>query len=169
MLRPRLIPCLLVHRGGLVKTVRFAEPKYVGDPLNAVRIFNEKQVDELIVLDIDASVEGREPDYELIEQLASECSMPLCYGSGVKRIEQIERIIERGVEKVALSSAALETPDIVPTMARAVGNQSIVVVLDVRGTGPNAQICTHNGTRRTGRAPATWARRMEDAGAGEIV
>ncbi|MGH9411336.1 MAG: AglZ/HisF2 family acetamidino modification protein [Vicinamibacterales bacterium] len=169
MLRPRVIPCLLVHKGGIVKTVRFADPRYVGDPLNAVRIFNEKQVDELIVLDIDASVDTREPDYQLIAHLASECRMPLCYGGGVKRVDQVERIIELGVEKVALSSAALETPDIVSQMAAAAGSQSIVAVLDVRGTGTRAEIWTHNGTRRTGQALVPWARRMQGAGAGEIV
>src|SRR4051794_11494771 len=124
MLRPRVIPCLLVHDGGLVKTVTFAQPKYVGDPLNAVRIFNEKQVDELIVLDIDATVRRREPDYRLIEHLASECRMPLCYGGGVTSVEQVERIIELGVEKVAISAAAVATPDVVPLMATAGGSPS---------------------------------------------
>ena len=108
MLRPRIIPCLLVKNGGLVKTVQFGSPKYVGDPINAVKIFNEKEVDELIVLDIDATVKGREPDYTLIASLAAECRMPLCYGGGVRTVEQIERIIRLGVEKVALSSAAIE-------------------------------------------------------------
>lgn len=93
MLRPRIIPCLLVKNGGLVKTVQFDQPKYVGDPINAVRIFNEKEVDELIVVDIDATVQSREPDYTLIKNLATECRMPLCYGGGVKTVDQIERII----------------------------------------------------------------------------
>ena len=106
MLRPRLIPCLLVHNGGLVKTTRFSDPKYVGDPLNAVRIFNEKQVDELIILDIDATVSGHEPDYALIENLAAECRMPLCYGGGIQTVDQIERIIALGVEKVSLDVIA---------------------------------------------------------------
>ena len=91
MLKPRLIPCLLVHDGGLIKTRAFGEPKYVGDPLNAVRIFNEKEVDEMLVLDIDASRYNREPDYKLIANLASECRMPLCYGGGVQTIEQFEK------------------------------------------------------------------------------
>jgi len=102
MLRPRIIPCLLVQKGGLVKTVRFTNPKYVGDPINAVRIFNEKEVDELIVLDIDATVHNREPDYSLIRKIAVECRMPLCYGGGVRNVEQVDRIISLGVEKVAL-------------------------------------------------------------------
>src|SRR3990172_7236021 len=100
MLRPRIIPCLLIHNGGLVKTVRFSDPKYVGDPLNAVRIFNEKEVDELIVADIDATSHDHEPNYALIANLAAECRMPLCYAGGVKTPEQVERIISLGVEKV---------------------------------------------------------------------
>src|SRR6266704_5262043 len=107
MLRPRIIPCLLIHNKGLVKTVNFKDPKYVGDPINAVKIFNEKEVDELIVLDIDASVQNRAPNYSLIRNLAAECRMPLCYVGGVKTIEQIQSIVSLGVEKVAISSAAI--------------------------------------------------------------
>jgi cyclase len=170
MLRPRVIPCLLVHKGGLVKTVQFANPKYVGDPLNAVRIFNEKEVDELIVVDIDATVEGREPDYSLIGRLAVECRMPLCYGGGIKRVDQVERIIELGVEKVALSSAAFENPSEISRMAVAVGNQSIVAVLDVkRGRDGECELRTHNAGKATGKRPAEFAKVMEDAGVGEIV
>ena len=132
MLRPRLIPCLLVQNQGLVKTRRFGEPKYVGDPINAVRIFNEKVVDELMVIDIDATVKGREPDYRMIANLATECRMPLCYGGGVSSSAQIERIIGLGVEKVALSSAALARPALIEEAAKHVGSQSVVVVLDIR-------------------------------------
>ena len=132
MLRPRIIPCLLVHNGGLVKTVRFADPKYIGDPINAVRIFNEKEVDELVVADIDATALGREPNYELIANLAAECRMPLCYSGGVKTPEQLERIISLGVEKVVLSSAAIQRSELIAEAARRVGSQSIVVVLDVK-------------------------------------
>jgi imidazole glycerol-phosphate synthase subunit HisF len=107
MLRPRIIPCLLVHQGGLVKTQGFKEPKYVGDPINAVKIFNEKESDELMVLDIDATVLGREPDFGLIAKLAAECRMPLCYGGGVKTADQAARIVDMGVEKVAVSAAAI--------------------------------------------------------------
>ena len=110
MLRPRIIPCLLVHDGGLVKTVGFSNPKYVGDPINAVKIFNEKEVDELIVFDIDATVRGHDPDYKMLENLAVECRMPLCYGGGVKTAEQAKTIIGLGVEKVAISSAAIANP-----------------------------------------------------------
>src|SRR5512139_3665156 len=106
MLRPRIIPCLLVRNGGLVKTVEFRNPKYVGDPINAVKIFNEKEADELIVLDIDATVKGVEPDYRMIANLAAESRMTLCYGGGVHTPEQAKRIIGLGVEKVAISAAA---------------------------------------------------------------
>ena len=108
MLRPRIIPCLLVKNKGLVKTVNFKQPKYVGDPINAVRIFNEKSVDELIVIDIDSTTQQLEPDYKMIENIAAECRMPLCYGGGVKSVEQAERIFSLGVEKVAISSAAIK-------------------------------------------------------------
>src|SRR5215831_1955269 len=111
MLRSRIIPCLLVSNKGLVKTLRFKEPKYVGDPINAVKIFNEKEVDELIVVDIDATAEQREPDYKMIENLAVECRMPLCYGGGIETVDQASRIFGLGVEKVALSSAAMDRPD----------------------------------------------------------
>ena len=135
MLRPRITPCLLIKDHGLVKTRQFKEPKYVGDPINAVRIFNEKEVDEIMVVDIDASVQQREPDYTLIKNLAAECRMPLCYGGGVKRVNQVERIIALGVEKVAISSAALEDPQLINSSAKVVGNQSVVVVLDVMLVG----------------------------------
>jgi len=171
MLRPRIIPCLLVHKGGLVKTTRFSEPKYVGDPLNAVRIFNEKQVDELIVADIDASVRGCEPDYALIANLASECRMPLCYAGGVKTVNQIDRIIGLGVEKVALGSAAVQTPKLITEASRHVGSQSIVVVMDVKKTGllRRYEVFTHNGNKATGLNPADFARRVQEQGAGEIL
>ena len=132
MLRPRITPCLLVHEGGLVKTVGFKDPKYVGDPINAVKIFNEKEADELVVLDIDATRNGVEPDYKLIQDLAAECRMPLAYGGGVRTPEQAKRIIELGVEKVCISSAAIEDPTVIRRIADAVGGQSVVVVMDVR-------------------------------------
>ena len=171
MLRPRLIPCLLVHNGGLVKTVKFGEPKYVGDPINAVRIFNEKEVDELVLLDIDATIKGVEPDYQMISYLATECRMPLCYGGGVRTVAQIERIISLGVEKVAISSAAVESPTLISDAASRVGSQSIVVVIDVKKSGllRRYEVVTHNGSRRTGLNPVEFARRMADLGAGEIV
>jgi cyclase len=169
MLRPRLIPSLLVSANGLVKTVKFSDPKYVGDPLNAVRIFNEKQVDELIVLDIDASPEQREPQYALIKALASECRMPLCYGGGVTSLEQFQRIIELGVEKVAISSAAVNQPELISKAAETIGAQSVVVVLDVLKIGGRYEVCTCRGQQRTGLDAVGYAVRMQELGAGEIV
>jgi cyclase len=171
MLRPRLIPCLLVHNGGLVKTVNFGNPKYVGDPINAVRIYNEKEVDELVVLDIDATAKGAEPDYQLISHLASECRMPLCYGGGVRTVAQIEKIISLGVEKVAVSSAVVENPKLISDAATRVGSQSVVVVIDVKKSGllRRQEVVTHNGSRRTGLNPVEFARQMAELGAGEIV
>ena len=171
MLRPRIIPCLLVKDGGLVKTLNFAEPKYVGDPINAVRIFNEKEVDELIVLDIDATAENREPDYKMIANLAAECRMPLCYGGGVKTVEQVQKIISLGVEKVAMSAAAVGTPELISAAAAKVGRQSVVVVMDVKKSGQyqRYEVFTHNGTRGTGLDPVAFARRAAAQGAGEVV
>lgn len=171
MLRPRIIPCLLIQNGGLTKTVKFGPGKYVGDPINAVRIFNEKEVDELIVADIDATVQNREPNYAMIRNLAAECRMPLCYSGGVKTPEQVERIIGLGVEKVAMSSAAIATPELISEAARRVGNQSIVIVLDVKKVGlfRHYEMFTHNGTRKTGINPVEFAKTAESLGAGEIV
>ncbi len=171
MLRPRIIACLLVKNQGLVKTVNFKNPKYVGDPINAVRIFNEKEVDELTVLDIDATIEKREPDYKMIEHLAAECRMPLCYGGGVNTSEQVARIIGLGVEKVALSSAAIINPEIVSFSAEKVGNQSVIVVLDVKKNIKDGkyEVWIHNGTKNTGISPLDFAVKMEKLGVGEIV
>jgi cyclase len=170
MLRPRIIPCLLVRKQGLVKTLRFDAGKYVGDPINAVRIFNEKEVDELMVLDIDATTEGRAPDYKMIENLAAECRMPLSYGGGVKSVDQAKRIVGLGVEKVALSSAAVENPSILAEIASTVGTQSVVAVLDAKSkAGGGYEVLTLNGSRRTGKNPAEVASECERYGAGEIV
>ncbi len=173
MLRPRIIPCLLIHQGGLVKTQVFKDPKYVGDPINAVRIFNEKEADELMVLDIDASVKGAEPDFKLIAKLAAECRMPLCYGGGVKTAEQAARIVDLGVEKVAVSAAAIIDPALLTRMAAAVGRQSVVAVLDVRKrTGLFAkgyELVTHNAKRGYKLDPVTVAAELQEAGAGEVV
>ncbi len=171
MLRPRIIPCLLVRNKGLVKTVKFKDGKYVGDPLNAVKIFNEKEVDELILLDIDATAENREPDFELIRNIAIESRMPLCYGGGVKTVEHAKKIISLGAEKVAISSIALENRSIITEMAHAVGTQSVIVVIDVKTKSffGKQEVVSHNGTKSTGLSPVDFAKQCEAAGAGEIV
>lgn len=171
MLRPRIIPCLLVHNNGLVKTVNFKSPKYVGDPINAVKIFNEKESDELIVLDIDATANNVEPNYKMIAHLAAECRMPLCYGGGVRTAEQAKRIIGLGVEKVAISAAAVETPQLIKKISDEVGRQSVVVVLDVkkRLLSKHYDIYTHNGKKNTKRDLIEMVPLVEELGAGELV
>ena len=170
MLRPRIIPCLLVHNKGLVKSVQFKNHKYVGDPINAVRIFNEKEADELMVVDIDASVEKREPDYKMIENLAMECRMPLCYGGGIRTVEQAQSIFALGVEKIALSSAAISHPELVSKIADRVGSQSVVVVLDVKKKMFGGyELYVNNGLKGTAKNPFEFASHIEKMGAGEIV
>ena len=170
MLQPRIIPSLLIHEKGLVKSTKFKDYKYVGDPINAVKIFNEKEVDEIIIVDIDASVNGNEPDYKLIEKLAYECRMPLCYGGGIKTAEQAQRIFALGVEKISISSIAVQNPEIITEIANVVGNQSVVVVLDVKKKFFGGyEIYTHNGTKKTGIDAVEFVQKIEKLGAGEIV
>lgn len=171
MLRPRIIPCLLIHNKGLVKTVNFSKPKYVGDPINAVKIFNEKEVDELVVLDIDATTNNTEPDYAIIQNLAVECRMPLCYGGGVKTANQAKKIIKLGVEKVAISSAVINNPNIVSAIAEQVGSQSVVAVIDIKKNVKNGnyEIWTHNAKKNTNKDPILFAKQLEQLGIGEIT
>lgn len=169
-LYPRIIPCLLVHEKGLVKTTNFKDPKYVGDPINAVKIFNEKHVDELAVFDIDASIQNREPDYKMIENLAYECRMPLCYGGGIHTAEQAKRIFELGVEKIAISTIALQNPEIVKDIADRVGQQSVVVVLDVKKKlFGEYEIYTCNGRKKTNLNPFSFTEKLCKLGIGEII
>jgi cyclase len=170
MLRPRIIPSLLIHENGLVKTVHFKNPKYVGDPINAVKIFNEKAVDELTIFDIDATVLGKEPNYSLIERLASQSMMPLCYGGGVKTIDHAQRIFSLGIEKIALSSAVLQKPELITEISDRVGSQSVIVVLDVKKKLLGGyEVYTHNGKKATGINPFKFAEEAQKLGAGEIV
>jgi imidazole glycerol-phosphate synthase subunit HisF len=171
MLRPRITPCLLVQNGGLVKTVRFGDPKYIGDPVNAIKIFNEKETDELIVLDIDATANNVEPNYRLISQFAVECRMPLCYGGGIKNPAQAKRIIGLGVEKIAISSIAMDDPGVITAIAQEIGSQSVVVVLDASKNrwSSGYEVRTRNGKVKTKRHPVEAAQEAERRGAGEIV
>lgn len=170
MLRPRIIPSLLVHEGGLVKTVNFKNPKYVGDPINAVKIFNEKVVDELAIFDIDASVLGKEPNYKLIENLALQSRMPLCYGGGVKTVEQAQRIFGLGIEKIALSSVVSQNPDIITQIASKVGSQSVIAVLDIKKKLLGGyEVYIHNGKKATGKDPIKFVEELQLLGVGEII
>jgi cyclase len=167
-LRPRVIPCLQLDGHALVKTRRFRDPVYLGDPVNAVRIFNDREADELIVVDITATRQGRAPDFVFIAEFASECFMPLAYGGGIRTPEQVTRLFATGVEKAVINSAAFET-GIVESAARQHGSQSIVVSMDIKkGLLGGAEVRTHSGTRHTRLAPVDYARRMADAGAGEL-
>ncbi len=170
MFRNRVIPCLLLKGDGLVKTVRFKEPKYVGDPINAVKIFNEMEVDELIFLDITATPAGQAPAYDRIRDIASECFMPMCYGGGVRSMEQAAKLFNLGVEKVSLNTAAAETPGLITELATEVGSQSVIAGVDVkRDWLGRPRVFTRCGTKNTGRDPVAYVREMADRGAGEIL
>ena len=169
MLKTRVIPCLLLKGQGLVKTVKFKKPKYVGDPINAVKIFNDKEVDELICLDIEATVEGRSPPMKLISEIASECFMPLSYGGGVRDLEDIKTIFNLGVEKVIINSYAIENPDFVREVSRRYGSQSVVVAVDVkRNSLGRCEIFSLGGRKRTKLNLLDHVKEMEKLGAGEI-
>lgn len=170
MLLTRTIPVLLLHGKGLNKTKRFEYWKYLGDPVNAVRIFNEKEVDELIVLDIDASREGFEPRINEIVELAGECFMPMCYGGGISSVEQIRRLLGEGIEKISLNSGAHNDPRLVEEAARSFGSQSVVVSIDVRKTqSGNWSVFSNGGKLDRNVDPVVFAKQMQEAGAGEIL
>ena len=172
MLRSRIAPVLLLRGNGLVKTQKFGEPKYVGDPINAVKIFSEKEVDELILFDIDATASGRRPNMALLKDIAAESRMPLCYGGGVADAETAASIIALGYEKVSVSHAALERPNLVSEMAERVGRQSVVVTIDVRKEGifgSSHKVYSRNANLKRKIDPVLFARQCTDLGAGEIV
>ena len=171
MLRSRIIPCLLVHNKGLVKTINFKNPKYVGDPINAVKIFNEKEVDELIVLDIDATRQKKEPNLKMIKNLADECRMPFCYGGGITTVDQARKIISLGAEKVALSYSALSNLELCVDIGKIIGNQSVVVAIDVRKKKffGGYDIYTHNGTKKSKWKLEDLVEKLDEIGIGEIV
>tara|TARA_Y100000768_G_C23989675_1_gene691414 strand:+ start:3335 stop:4117 length:783 start_codon:yes stop_codon:yes gene_type:complete len=171
LLYPRIIPCLLIKNNGLVKTVNFKNPKYVGDPINAVKIFNEKSVDELFILDIDATVKDSEPNYKMINNLAAESRMPLCYGGGIKTKDQALKILGTGVEKIALSSIIFSNPSIITQVSKTAGSQSVVVVLDVKKKrfSSKYQAYIENGSKLEKIDPIIFSSEIEKMGAGEIV
>ena len=170
MLKARVIPCLLLRNNGLVKTVKFREPKYVGDPINAVRILNDKEVDELAFLDISATPAGRGPNFELIADIASEAFMPFAYGGGITTLEQVQQLYATGVEKVILNTAAAADPSLVSRAADLAGSQSVVVSIDVRKSWLGKYgVYTRSGTHEQKTDPVNHAVRMEAAGAGEIL
>jgi imidazole glycerol-phosphate synthase subunit HisF len=170
MLKTRVIPCLLLKDGGLVKTIRFSNPKYVGDPINTIKIFNDKEVDELLLLDITASRERKGPAFGTIAQIASECFMPLCYGGGVGSLEQAKRIVGLGVEKIAINHAAIARPPIVREIADALGSQAVVVSINVKKNWLGKYRVLDDGTGKlTDIDPVDHAERVVALGAGEVL
>lgn len=170
MLKHRVIPALLLQNAGLVKTLQFKNPKYVGDPINAIRIFNDKEVDELMVLDILASKQGLEPNYAIIEQIAGECFMPLCYGGGIRTVEQAGRIFALGVEKICIQTAALANPRLINDLASKFGSQSVVISVDVKRDWLGHYRLYRSENAKTAALP--WYKFLQEAvaaGCGEVL
>jgi cyclase len=169
MKRIRIIPVLLLHKGNLIKSVKFKDYKYVGDPINAVRIFNEKEVNELVLLDIDASRDKRPPDIKHITNIASEAFMPVAYGGGITNMTEVKEIFYNGVEKVIFNTAALKQESLITATANQFGSSSTVVSIDVKKTLLGGyKVFAVNGQKNTGKDPVVFAKEMENAGAGEI-
>jgi len=170
MVLTRVIPCLLLKGRGLVKTVRFKDPTYLGDPINIVKIFNDKEVDELLFLDIAATIENRKPPYKLLEEIAGECFMPLGYGGGIRDLEDIRTILNLGVEKISINSYAVENPFFIRAAADYAGSQSVIVSMDVKkDLRGRYEILTRGGRKATGLNPVKFAVEMEKQGAGELL
>lgn len=170
MLKSRVIPVLLLRNKGLVKTIKFNQPKYIGDPINAVKIFNDKEVDELVFMDIEASKLGKGPDFEMIKNLASECFMPLGYGGGISKIDHIQKLFSIGVEKIIINSAVLDNLELVSVASEIFGNQSIVVCIDVKKNfWGKHQIFSHSDNKLSNMDVLEYALKCQNSGAGEIL
>lgn len=169
MLQTRIIPILLLKNQGLVKSIKFKNEKYIGDPINAIKIFNEKEVDELIILDIMASINKKEPNYELIKDFASECFMPLCYGGGVNNISQMEKIYSLGIEKISLNTVAIENINLIKEASCNFGSQSIVVSLDIKKGLFGQSVYTSRGKKKIKGNIQELVLKYQDAGAGELL
>ncbi len=170
MIRIRVIPILLINNNKLIKTIKFNKATYIGDPINAVKIFNEKEVDEIIIVDMSPTIEEKNPSYKLITELASECFMPMCYGGGITTIDEIKKIINSGVEKVAINSAANSKNSLITDAANVFGSQSVVVSIDVKKNWLGKYtVFTHSGKVNTKKDPLGYAKEMENRGAGEIL
>lgn len=170
MLRTRVMPCLLLQDEALVKTVKFSSATYIGDPINSVRIYNELEVDELIFLDINASQRRLPPPFKKIKEIATECFMPFSYGGGIRTLDDVKRLFDLGVEKVAINTAAVENPSFISQIASIYGSQSVIVAMDVKRTLFGKQlIYTHDGKEKTRKFPLVYAKEVEQLGAGEIL
>ncbi len=170
MIRPRVIPALLLKGGGLVKTVKFKEPKYLGDPINIVRIFNDKEVDELVLLDIAATPENRGPQFDLLKNIASEAFIPLAYGGGIRNMDDVRKLLSIGIEKLIMNTSAVETPSLIREVADHAGSQAAVASIDVKKNFLGKyEVFTRCGQKKTGLDPVKHAVEMEKMGAGEII
>jgi imidazole glycerol-phosphate synthase subunit HisF len=170
MSRTRVIPCLLLRNRGLIKTIRFGDATYLGDPINVVRIFNDKEVDELIFLDSTATTEKRAPSFKYLHEIASECFMPLGYGGGIRTLEDIKALLKLGMEKVCINSYAVEKPAFIRAAADFAGSQSVVVSIDARKRRQGQyEVFTQSGRKATGVDPVRLAVELEKQGAGELL
>ncbi len=170
MLIPRVMPCLLLKESALVKTVRFQNPGYIGDPINAIRIYNEKEVDELIFLDIDATPQNRKPPFKILAEIASECFMPVTYGGGIRDLADAKEIFSLGIEKIAINTYLHENPTFIQAAADRFGSQAVVASIDVRQQAPGRyEVFTRGGRQPTGLDPVQHAIDLERRGAGEIL
>jgi imidazole glycerol-phosphate synthase subunit HisF len=168
-MRTRVIPVLLLKNGGLYKTIKFKEPRYIGDPLNSVRIFNEKEVDELAFIDISATPASKEPDFDLIEQIAGEAFMPMAYGGGITKFEHVERVLGLGFEKVIFNTACFENPGLLTQTANVYGAQAVVACIDVKRTLLGRyEMFTHSGAKKRSGSLTDHIKTMQSAGAGEF-
>ena len=169
-IHPRVIPCLLLLNRGLVKTIQFKKPTYLGDPINVVKIFNEKEVDEIIFLDVTATIENRKPLFDYLVDITSECFMPFCYGGGIRSMQDIKTVLGLGVEKVSINSCAVENPSFIRQAAERFGTQSIIVSIDVKkNIFGKYEVFTHGGRRNTHLDPVKLAMQVAKMGAGEIL
>ncbi len=170
MYRSRVIPCLLFKNSGLYKTVRFKNPRYLGDPINTLKLFNDKEADELVILDISASANGAGPNLEYIKRFTRECFMPICYGGGISSIKQVETLFRLGVEKVALNTSLYLNPNIVIEATKQFGSQSVVASIDVKkGLFGSYSVCVASGSKDIKFDPIQYAKRAEELGVGEIL
>jgi cyclase len=170
MLKTRIIPCLLLKQNSLVKTVKFKKPKYIGDPINTIRIFNELEVDELILLDITATIEKRNPNLKLLSEISNECFMPLSYGGGIRTLQDIKEVFNIGLEKVSINCFAIQDIEFIKKASDVFGSQSIIVSMDIKKNFWGAyEVFYLNGSKKTGIDPVEYAMRLEKAGAGELL
>lgn len=170
MLRTRVIPCLLLENEGLVKTINFKKPTYIGDPINSVRIYNELEVDELIFLDIKASINKTSPPFKKIKEIANECFMPFSYGGGIRTLDDVKKLFDLGVEKVTLNTSVYKNPNFITEIANLYGSQSVVVAIDVKKNFfGKEKVYINDGTQKTKDMPLVYAKEVENFGAGEIL